>query len=761
MLRSATRFMCDSLLAVTLAWMPCGGSLSAQDFHKTYTPLNSTGPLPSIFVKDFAKKVQEIPPADKLENPLNESKRRQFRMENTFSVDRILRGGNVLYNDSIGQYVNKVLDAILRDKPALREHLQLYIIKSAQVNAFSFDNGVILVNTGLLSQLNNEAELAYILCHEIIHYERKHSVNTYLDYANVSAPTYHKAGTKDLLTYTKDQEIEADTAGLTLFSATGYDLAAVRSSFEVLQYSYLPFDEQEFPRNFFEDGNLRFPKDYFLDKTAAIKSDDNYDDSRSTHPNIRRRKMNVNIRLDSLLKHPGGKQFIVSQTSFRTVREIACFETCRLLLLELDYPNAIYSAFLLLRKYPENLYLRQVVSQALYGIASYNSHTSTSQNMLGAFGGESKYEIKAYSDVEGFSQQVYYLIQKLSTEESIVLALNYSWKLYASQQYTDNQTGRICDSLFILLNENTTKSLSDFSKLNRAEILAEDSLRKKNPLPAEHALSLERDPIGEERTKYDRIRDQQLKEEVSGINTNTEDDFGKYAFVDLLKDPKFTERFQYFTEISNKRKTSGHLDFTSLQEQNQQTEENRKSGKALGISKIVIVEPFYYSLGDGKTSKLDLRNITPGIEKLREVLKINAGKTGLAYTLLDPQQIKGDEVSTYNDFADVSDWFNERILHGHNSRILVTGCEHKEEIIARYGTSYFMWTGVVFSRKKGLRHSETYIYTIVYDLATETALYAESREVKIKDSKATLHSNYFDILNQIHQPKTEAILTEH
>jgi hypothetical protein len=754
--RSASRFLSCLLLTVILAWMPCLAFLSAQDLNKTYAPLNSAGPLPPIFVKGFAEKVKDLPAADKLESTMKENKRRQFRMESTFSVDRILRSGNVLYNDSISLYANKVLDVILRDKPGLREKLQLYTIKSAQVNAFSFDNGVILINTGLLSQLNNEAELAYILCHEIIHYLRKHSVNTYLDYSNISGPSYHRAGIKDLLSYTKDQEIEADTAGLALFSTTGYDLAAVRSSFEVLQYSYLPFDEQEFPRNFFEDGNLRFPKDYFLDKTAAIKSDDNYDDSRSTHPNIRKRKLNVSIRLDSLIKNNGKKQYQVSQVSFRKAREIACFETCRLYLLELDYPNAIYSAYLLLRKYPGNIYLRKVVSQALYGVASSNTRGNSTKKILRMFGGESKYEVKAYADIEGFSQQVYYLIQKLSTEESIVLALNYSWKLYAAEQYSDKQTGRICDSLFVLLNENTTKNLSDFSKLTRAEILAEDSVRKKNPLPAEHALSLERDLVGEERTKYDRIRDQQTKEEVLGINTNTEEDFGKYAFVDLLKDQKFTERYQYFADLSNKLKTSGTLDFMSSEEQNNQTEDDELKGKALGISKIVIVEPFYYRLGNKQTSnKLDLRYITPGNEQLREVIKIDAAKTGLAYTLLDPQQLKGDDVASYNDFADVSDWINERILFGHNTRTLVVGCEHKEEIIARYGSSYFMWTGVVSYRKKGLRHSDTYIYTVVYDMATETALYSESREIKMKDSKAMLHSNYYDILHQIHQPKKD------
>jgi len=158
-------------------------------------------------------------------------KKRAFALESNYHIDHLIRSGAMLFNDSISAYVNKVLDEILKKDPELRQNIHLFIVKSPTVNAFSFDNGIILVNTGLLSQLDDESQLAFILCHELIHFKRKHAINAYLDLRNVSSGNYHKSrNDEDVLQYSKDQETEADTAGLDLFKSTNYDLDAVNSA---------------------------------------------------------------------------------------------------------------------------------------------------------------------------------------------------------------------------------------------------------------------------------------------------------------------------------------------------------------------------------------------------------------------------------------------------------------------------------------------------------------------------------------------------
>jgi hypothetical protein len=736
-----------------LVLLAFSGALPAQDFSKTYQPLCSTGKLPPIFVKSYSQKIQEE--FDKINDPnyFTLNRKKEFTAENNFNVDRILRAGNVLYNDSIGAYVNKVLDEILRDKPEVRSKIQLFVIKSPQVNAFSFDNGVILVNSGLISQLENESQLAFILCHELIHYLRHHSITAYLDFVNVSKGGYsHSESRKeDMLKYSKDQEAEADTAGLQLFKATKYDYHAVHTAFDVLQYSYLPFDEQEFSRDFLEDKNLKFPAAYWLDKTAEIKAEDNYDDSKSTHPNIRKRVSNLEQKLDSSLVNTGRKQFIVSEAEFNHARDLARFETCRLYLLDLDYPNAIYSAYLLLKKHPDNLYLKHIVGKALYEIASYKSYKYGLFHHISLIEKESRYELKDYDKVEGYSQQVYHLLNKLSAEEMNVLALNYNWKLNASLNYSDKTTNRICDSLLLILTRNNEKQLGDYSKKSKAEVLHEDSVHlaetelKIKTLPEKSGPDTSH--VRGEPSKYVRIKAEQQKKEINDLSSNEVDEFSKYAFVDLFKDDKFLERFQYYTDKNTKEKAETRD--APVTSNSDRLAKEKKYGQALGIQKVLLLDPFYYKLSYKKEKKLDFNGTTKGLSRFREALRVNAAKAGLDFVSLDPKTMGEKDVAQYNDFVNANDWMNERIEHGYNTQALVSSQENKDSLVAHYGTHYVMFTGVVSFHRQLFVRDYTYVYAVLYDMDSETPLMAESRELRMRDRKSLLNSNFYDIFHQM------------
>ncbi len=724
-------------------------SASAQDFSKDYTPVRSGGLLPAAFVQSFSQKVGEDQAKLKDLNPQTLSKKKDFILASEFSLDRILRGGSVLFNDTISSYLNKVLDVILKDDPEFRKGIHLFVIKSTQVNAFSFDNGILLVNTGMLSQLDDEAQLAFILCHELIHYKRHHSISAYLDFFRVSNPGYHKSMNDmmlEALNRSKEQETEADTAGLEIFKSTAYDYESIHTAFDVLEYAYLPFDEQEFNRNFFEDGNLRFPRNYFLEKTAAIKENDNYNDDKSTHPNIRKRKTSLNSKLDKNYVNTNRKKFIVSETGFLHARDIARFETCRLYLQDLDYPNAIYSAYLLLKKYPQNAYLQKIVAKALYEVASYKGTIQGPANTVSLFGTDTKYELKGYEDIEGFSQQVYYLLHKLSSEEAVVLALNYSWKLNASLNYTDPEVNSICDSLFVFLTQGNQRSLADYSRQTRAEILLEDSLnRGRNSMQGTNTELVANKPRKTEPGKYDKIRIQQKKEELNGITTNTEENFPKYAFVELLKDKQFTDRFQHFVNLKNeKTDPDTPVKNASLAGSNELPSE---------IKKIVIVEPFYYHLNDNRVQKLDFDKTVLGQCNLEKLIRENVSRANLDYATIDPQQMKEGDMPQYNDFVCANDWINERLQHGLNVRTLVAGTDKKENLINRYGTRYFMWTGIISVKRKGFRGSYTYIYAIVYDLSKETAVFTQTEELRRRDTEKRLYARYYKIFSQL--SKTE------
>jgi len=86
---------------------------------------------------------------------------------------------------TFGEYENDQILAVLRQKEiemarishwsGLEYHIK--ILDSPVVNAFAVPGGYIYLTRGLLAQLNNEAELAGIIGHEMGHITARHSVN--------------------------------------------------------------------------------------------------------------------------------------------------------------------------------------------------------------------------------------------------------------------------------------------------------------------------------------------------------------------------------------------------------------------------------------------------------------------------------------------------------------------------------------------------------------------------------------------------------
>jgi predicted Zn-dependent protease len=115
--------------------------------------------------------------------------------------------------------------------------LRVYIVDDPSSNAFTAPNGMVVVWTGLLVRVQNEAELAFVLGHEITHYLKRHSVRNFEKFTNtagtiavLSAATAGLAalpalfvGLGAIASYSRDQEREADAGGFDLIVAKGYD----------------------------------------------------------------------------------------------------------------------------------------------------------------------------------------------------------------------------------------------------------------------------------------------------------------------------------------------------------------------------------------------------------------------------------------------------------------------------------------------------------------------------------------------------------
>jgi hypothetical protein len=94
-------------------------------------------------------------------------------------IERDLVASNFLVRDKqLNEYVTSVTRRLLGDRVA---DLRIYIVRNPEFNAAMFPNGMMVVHTGLLARVRNEAQLAAVLGHESGHYLRLHSLRSWRD----------------------------------------------------------------------------------------------------------------------------------------------------------------------------------------------------------------------------------------------------------------------------------------------------------------------------------------------------------------------------------------------------------------------------------------------------------------------------------------------------------------------------------------------------------------------------------------------------
>lgn len=88
--------------------------------------------------------------------------------------ETIERTERVIKDDSIVKPVDRLL-AKLADKNDIEwKKIHLHIVEKDEVNAFAMPGNHLIVYTGLISDCENESELAGVLGHEIAHLEKNH-----------------------------------------------------------------------------------------------------------------------------------------------------------------------------------------------------------------------------------------------------------------------------------------------------------------------------------------------------------------------------------------------------------------------------------------------------------------------------------------------------------------------------------------------------------------------------------------------------------
>ncbi len=100
--------------------------------------------------------------------------------ESSLKEAKKLDGSDKIYkNAPVTEYVRKVGMTLVPDYAWGHQSFSFEVIRDPSLNAFAMPSGAIYVHTGLLARLENEAQLATVLGHEISHVTQKHGQRHY------------------------------------------------------------------------------------------------------------------------------------------------------------------------------------------------------------------------------------------------------------------------------------------------------------------------------------------------------------------------------------------------------------------------------------------------------------------------------------------------------------------------------------------------------------------------------------------------------
>lgn len=651
-------FICVNLLNVN----------AQVDPFKNYTYLKSSGKIPQEFLTLTTDKFNKD-----LKNNQNNDLDKDFFLSTRFFLDEILLSGNVLFKDPLSKYVNKVAKYVLRKNKNLYNELQFYVLKSNTVNAFSTDQGIVFVTTGLLSQLENEAQLAFILGHEIAHYTEKHVRNGYVDKQQIINGKGDYKGLSysekidELSVYSKENEFEADKIGVEFFLNTEYDLEETYAAMGVLLYSYLPFEEIQFDTTFFNTDILYIPKQAFPDTIKEITKEEDFDDDLRTHPNLRKR-MDAIFDVIGEKKSRGNLKFKISEDEFNKVRNLARFESVNIDLANRNYVDALYSIFLLQRHFKDNKFLDFSKAKALYGLAKYKNHHRYNE------------VIRKPKKTEGEMYTLAVFFKSISKKQLNVLAYRHIYDL--SVKYKD-------DPLIQKYERSMMKEFALNSTIEKSDLIAVD-YKTYNDSIAKLKQNIDfQDSIRKidesDLSKYKKIK---LKKELRKLENTDEKvvdkNYYKTGLSDLVTIGKLLKDIDYFKAEKE------------LEDQKEEEESNKKlkdrEKQYLGIKKIVVFNPYVADYG----LKDDVKGVKSEKQKvqLNKMFSKNYRKLDMETYLVDSKLLTINDVDKYNEIGILNSWINEVIEHD-EIEMLSSLNDKVKPIQKKYGTEHFLFPGLI------------------------------------------------------------------
>lgn len=725
-------------------------ALFGQIDFNNYRTLTSAGLMPDDFSKQTREKL--VLDKGKHSSEFSQKEEKAFLEMIHYGIDNILHSGLCVYGDPVSSYVTKVAKNLIKDDPKLSGELRFYTLKSNVANAFSTDQGIVFITTGLIAQFANEAQLAYVLAHEISHYTENHVVQTFNWNLNNSTSQNYIAA---MSTYSKEKEFESDKIAVEMCHKAGYSAEELYYSFDVLMYSYLPFDEIELPKDYFNSTYAYIPEFAFSEKSFPIKADEDYDDKESTHPNIKKRRDSVDVSLKKFSEW-GDEVFLLDEQNFYEIRNVARFESVRSHNLYGEFGKALYSIFILEREFPESIYLQRMKAHAWQGLLEAAEAGRLSKALIQ----QNKYQ--------GEGAALHFFIKNMKKEQLATMALRqvYDCKMRFP---TDNELNQIYTRCLASLAQSKSFKLENYATQPFHEA-ASKFLNQKDTLLAD-TLNVVEEVTNSRRSKYDRIKS---KSDPTSVMNFDSTNYHTYLISDLLADPEFKKLYtEQSSIIADQQKEEERIAALPLRELNKINSRLKENESKLGIEELVVVEPRVFSHTKEGVDQVKSDHF---LSTFSESIKYSAEMVGTDLYYLDRRNLLDGGTAAFNERNALMSLAQQIIKdNGTNDGVLPLDYYDLQQIQEHYGTANVLFCTVdhryyprmspsgivglvfvppilpVYLMRGFFAANQTSLAFLIMDLNKGSIVLADDYDLNSPVKKWYLRSQMYNILKEVSQ----------
>ena len=265
-------------------------------------------------------------------------------------VGKMLKSNRTVTAPEAHQYLQAILKKIVDANPALQSmQVRMVFSRDGWPNAYSMGEGTLVVNAGLMVFLDNEAELVFVLCHELSHLYLDHgnkAIKKNVEWRNSEEfkkelkrlqkeeyrvnrqiADFVKKMTFDNRKHNRENESEADRQAFIFMKRTGYDCNGIITCLQLLDKvddsllfkslnleQVLNFPEYPFKKKWIQKESVLFGQMKEEDSPLTKKEKD----SLKTHPDCVKR---ISMLEDSVRKTGEGKKFLANQQLFDRLKE--------------------------------------------------------------------------------------------------------------------------------------------------------------------------------------------------------------------------------------------------------------------------------------------------------------------------------------------------------------------------------------------------------------------------------------------------------